>query len=69
MKLSTVEEIHLKCVVIDGSVVNGLRQPILYSYVSDKPPRYKSLCASETMQSFKTKKICLENENVFFRRE
>ena len=28
-RLSTVDEIHLKCVVIDGSIQNGLRQPIL----------------------------------------
>ena len=25
----------------DGCVENGLRQPMLYSYVLDKPPRYK----------------------------
>ena len=32
VNLSSTNEIHLKCDVIDGSVVNGLRQPILYSF-------------------------------------
>ena len=36
--LSTTNKINLKCDVIDGSVVNGLRQPILYSFVLDKLP-------------------------------
>ena len=29
LKLSTTNKIYLKCDIIDGSVVNGLRQPIL----------------------------------------
>ena len=40
---------HLKCDVIDGSVVNGLRQPILYSFVIDKLPGYKVFCEPETV--------------------
>ena len=35
--LSTTNKIHLKCDVIDGSVVDGVRQPIIYSFVLDKP--------------------------------
>ena len=35
--LGTRDKIHLKCDVIDGSVVNGLRQPILFSFTLDKP--------------------------------
>ena len=31
MNLSTINKIHLKCDVIYGSVVSGLRQPTLYS--------------------------------------
>ena len=41
VNLSSTNKIHLKCDVIDGSVVNGLRQPILlftdYNFVLDKP--------------------------------
>ena len=36
LNLSTTNKIHLKCDVINGSVVNGCRQPILYSFVIDK---------------------------------
>ena len=38
VRLSSTTKIHLKCDVIDGSVVNGLRQPIIYSFVLDKAP-------------------------------
>ena len=37
VNLSSTNKIHLKCDAIDGSVVNGVRQPILYSFVLDKP--------------------------------
>ena len=44
--LSTIDEDHLKCDVIDGSgfmlsIFNGLRQSIPFSFVSDKPSGYK----------------------------
>ena len=41
VNLSSANKIHLKCDIIDGSVVNGSRQPILYSFVLDKLPGYK----------------------------
>ena len=33
--LSTLDKIHLKTDVIDGSIVNGFRQTILYSFILD----------------------------------
>ena len=39
----------MKCEVIDGSVLNGLRQPILYSFVLDKLPGSKVFCEPETI--------------------
>ena len=38
LNLGSTNKIHLKCDCIDGSVLNGLRQPILYSFVLDKLP-------------------------------
>ena len=38
VNLGNKNKIHLKCDVIDGSVVDGIRQPILYSFVLDKLP-------------------------------
>ena len=37
LNLNTTNKIHLKCDCIDGSIQNGLRQPILYSFVLGKP--------------------------------
>ena len=37
LNLSSTNKIHLKCDCIDGSVVNGIREPILFSFVLDKP--------------------------------
>ena len=36
--LTSTNKLHLKADVTDGSVIHGLRQPILYSFVLDKPP-------------------------------
>ena len=49
LQLSTIDEIHWKCDVIDGSVVNGLRQPTLFSFVLDKPSGYEVFCEPETI--------------------
>ena len=59
LNLSTTKKIHLKCDVIGGSVVNGLRQPILYSFVLDKKPGYKVFCEPETIQYKKINKSIL----------
>ena len=54
MNLSSTNKIHLKCDAIDGSVVNGDRQPILYSFVLDKPAGYKVFSEPERIH-FKEK--------------
>ena len=50
LNLSTIDKNHLKCDYIDGSVVNGLRQPILFSFVLNNPNGYKVFFEPETMQ-------------------
>ena len=39
-----MNEIHLKCDCIDGSIVEGLRQTNFYSFVLHKLPGYKVFC-------------------------
>ena len=34
-----------------GSVVNGIREPILFSFVLDKPSGYKIFCQTETIHN------------------
>ena len=49
LHLSTIDKIHLKCDVIDGSVVSGIQEARLTSFVLDKPPGYKVFCEPETI--------------------
>ena len=42
--LITKDKIHLKCDVIDGSVVNGIQDSVLFNFILDKPPGFGSFC-------------------------
>ena len=57
VNLKSTNKRHLKADVIDGSVVDGVRQPILYSFVLDKPSGYKIFCEPETRHYKKINKI------------
>ena len=59
LNINTVNKIHLKCDIIQGSVVDGVRQPILYSFVLDKKPGYKVFCEPETIHFKKINKSVL----------
>ena len=39
--ITGIDKVHLKCDVVDGSIVNGVREPILYSFALDQPPGHK----------------------------
>ena len=41
INITRVDKVHLKCDCIDGSIVNGIREPILYSFALDQPPGHK----------------------------
>ena len=76
--ISNTKKIHLKCDFIDGSAVNGLRQPFLFSFVLEKPSVYKVFCEPETIHYEKNKSVLntitfyLEDDNnkevVFYRK-
>ena len=59
VNLGSTNKIHLKCDVIDGSLVDGIRRPILYSFVLDKLPGYKVFCEPETIHYKKINKSVL----------
>ena len=67
MNLNTVDKIHFKCDVRQSSVNNGSRQPILFSFVLDKPTGYKMFLQPETLQLkksvFNTIPFYLEDDN------
>ena len=41
INITGIDKVHLKCDCIDGSVMNGIREPILYSFSLDQPPGHK----------------------------
>ena len=49
VKLKYNNKIHLKCDVIDGSILSGVRQPIFYSFVLDKLQGYEVFSQPETV--------------------
>ena len=59
VNLSSTNKIHLKCDCIDGSVVNGIREPMLFSFVLDKPSGFKVFCEPETILYKKVNKSVL----------
>ena len=69
LNLGSTNKIHLKCDVIDGSVVNGLRQPILYSFVIDKKPGYKVFSEPETNHYKKLNKSVLNTMTFYLEDE
>ena len=76
---SNTNKIHLKCDCIDGTIQDGIRQPILFSFVLDKPARYKVFCEPESIHYKKLNKSVLDtitfyleddnNEEVNFNEE
>ena len=39
--ITGIDKVHLKCDCIDGSIMNGTREPIIYSFALDQPPGHK----------------------------
>ena len=39
--ITGIDKVHLKCDCIQGSIVNGIREPILYSFALSSPPGHK----------------------------
>ena len=41
INITGIDKIHLKCDCIQRSILNGVREPILYSFALSSPPGYK----------------------------
>ena len=41
INITGIDKIHLKCDCINGSIVNGTREPLLYSFPLSSPPGHK----------------------------
>ena len=65
LNLSSTNKIHSKCDCIDGSIQDGVRQPILFSLALDKPSGFKVFCTPETIHYKKINKSVL-NTIMFY---
>ena len=41
INITGIDKIHLRCDCINGSIVNGIREPNLYSFALSSPPGHK----------------------------
>ena len=41
INITGIDKVHLKCDCINGSIVNGIRETILYSFALSSPPGHK----------------------------
>ena len=55
----------MKCDVFDGSILSISRQPILFSFVLDKPACYKVFCEPETIHDSKVNKSVLKTTTFY----
>ena len=67
VKLSSTNKLDLKADIIDGSIVHGVRQPIIYSFVLNKLSGYKVFCEPERIHYKKIIKSVLNT--IFFNLE
>ena len=59
LNVNTTNKMHLKYDVIDGSIQDGIRQPLLYSFVLDKKPVYNVFSEPEAIHFKKINKAVL----------
>ena len=65
LNLYTINKIRLKCDCIDGSIQDGVRQPILFTFVLDKPSGYKKFSEPETIHYKKINKSVLKSVTFY----
>ena len=65
VNLSSTNKIHLETDFIDGSIISGLREPVLYLFVLDKLTGYKVFSKPESIQYKKINKTVL-NTSTFY---
>ena len=61
INITGIDKIPLKSDCIDGSIVDGVREPILYSFALSAPPGYKLYKKSRVKLSKKVNKSVLSH--------
>ena len=68
LKIGTIYKNQWKCDITDGSVANGVRQQIIFSFVLDKRSGKKIFCETETLHYKKGNQSGLKTMTFFFNR-
>ena len=55
--ITTTDKVHLKCDCVDGSIVNGIREQILFSFNLSAPSGYKIIKEPKNILYKKNKQI------------
>ena len=63
--ITTTDKVHLKCDCVDGSIVNGIREQILFSFNLSAPPGYKIIKEPKNILYKKINKTRLDSIQFF----
>ena len=63
--ITTTDKVHLKCDCVDGSIVNGIREQILFSFNLSAPPGYKIIKEPNVILYKKINKTRLDSIQFF----
>ena len=66
INITGIDKIHLKCDCINGSIVNGIREPILFSFALSSPPGYKITKEPRIKRFKKINKSVLSHITFYF---
>ena len=66
INITSIDKVHLKCDCIQGSIVNGIREPILYSFALSSPPGHKIYKEPKVKLFKKVNKTVLSHITFYF---
>ena len=65
INITGIAKVHLKCDCINGSIVNVVREPILYSFALSSPPGHK-IYKEPSIKLFKKVNISVLSNITFY---
>ena len=66
INITGVDKIHLKCDCMQGNIVNGIREPILFSFALSSPPGHKIYIEPRVKLFKKVNKSVLSHFTFYF---
>ena len=66
INITGIDKVHLKTDCIQGSIVNGVREPILYSFALSSPPGHKIMKEPKVKLFKKVNKSVLSHITFYF---